>query len=72
MSAPEGYSDVIAALMADPIIQAMASEIEGVEADLKSFTFIGAAHREYRRRGGQEPTHVGGPAEAIRRLRRWQ
>lgn len=54
--------------MADPIIQAMAVEIpEG--ADLTSFEFISAAIREYRSRGGQPQTHLGGPAEAFRRLK---
>lgn len=54
-------------LAADPIIRAMASEVTD-EADLTSFVFIGAAYREYRRRGGRIETYVGGPAAAIRRL----
>ena len=71
MSTKDGNDTVVGALMADPIIQTMATEISD-GTDLKTFQFIGAAYKEYRRRGGHVQTHVGGPAEAIRRLKRWQ
>ena len=60
-------ASVVDALIADPIIRAMAAEAPA-GTDLKAFGFINAAFREYRRRGGQCETHLGAPAEAIRRL----
>lgn len=60
---------VVGALTADPIIQAMADEVDERTVDLRSFDFIGGAYREYRRRGGRLETYLGGPAEAIRRLK---
>ncbi|HVW32777.1 MAG TPA: hypothetical protein VHL53_09595 [Acidimicrobiia bacterium] len=69
MSTKDPNNTAVAALMADAIIEAMATEISD-DTDLKAFRFISAAYQEYRRRGGHVPTHLGGPAEAIRRLKR--
>jgi hypothetical protein len=56
-------------LMADPIIQKMADEIpDGAEVDYSAWGFISKALDEYKQRGGQIQTHIGGPAEAIRNI----
>lgn len=63
------YEDTVLMLMKDPIIIDMAGGVYGMEPDnLKGFSFINAALQEYNKRGGQIETHIGGPAEAIRRL----
>lgn len=68
MPAKRDEDTVVTALTADPIIRATASEVTD-EAELTSFVFIGAAYREYRRRGGRIETYLGGPAAAIRQLK---
>lgn len=63
-------------LMTDPVLQGMAQEIRDSVAggsrisdeDLESWFFIRQTLEEYRRRGGEHQTHIGGPAAAIRRL----
>lgn len=66
-------------LIADPIIQAMATDLrEGLahgivemgalvhdETDNPNYDFMLSTLDEYHKRGGQVPTHIGGPAEAI-------
>lgn len=68
----EHYEAARVALMADPIITAMAADIgaakDGAGLDINSWSFTTAAMREYLRRGGTIMSHIGGPAEAIRRL----
>jgi hypothetical protein len=59
-------------LMTDPVIQDMAREL--TEADyandafLSSWAFTRGALEEYRARGGEHSSHIGGPAAAIRRI----
>jgi hypothetical protein len=56
-------------LMTDPVIQDMAGAFDGTQSvDFDSWDFIQAALKEYRRRGGDHQTHIGGPAAAIRRI----
>jgi hypothetical protein len=62
------YDETEAALAADPIIRAMADEIAnaGADVDTTGWSFTTAALSEYRHRGGQIGTHIGGPSAAIR------
>lgn len=72
------YEATRRALIADPIIQALAHEVGQSLHDPKlnlvhedgspTFSFTTAALEEYHKRGGQVPTHIGGPAQAILRL----
>jgi hypothetical protein len=68
----EHYGETRRALMADPIIRDMAEGVRHMATwDLAHadgaprFEFMNGALREYKRRGGTIPTHIGGPAEAI-------
>lgn len=59
------YRIAVQNLVNDPILGAMAREIpDGF--DLETHEFMMGALREYRTRGGEVETHIGGPAEAIR------
>lgn len=62
------YEETRKALMVDPIIVAMAAEIPD-DVDLTQSALMNAALREYNARGGTVATHIGGPIEAIRRLK---
>jgi hypothetical protein len=65
----EHYEATERVLMTDPVIQDMAGAFDGTESvDFNSWDFIQAALQEYNRRGGSTPTHIGGPAAAIRRI----
>ena len=59
-------------LMTDPIIQDMAEELSdtdfATDAFLTSWAFTRGALQEYRDRGGEHASHIGGPAAAIRRI----
>ncbi len=66
------YGETRRALMADPHIRDMAEGLRGVGLNQLAhpgggarFEFMSAALKEYQRRGGTVPTHIGGPAEAI-------
>lgn len=69
------YNAVVATLMADDIIIALARDITDVALvtypdGIPTYEFMIAASNEYNRRGGLALTHMGGPAEAIVALRR--
>lgn len=73
------YGETRRALMADPIIVAMAEELEGLpwhkdlcheDRTTPRFEFMMGALDEYKRRGGTIGSHIGGPAEAILALLR--
>ena len=65
----EQYEETRLALMNDPIIRQMAAELPpDFHEDMHAWWFIHGALDEYNRRGGTIPTHIGGPAEAMRRL----
>jgi hypothetical protein len=69
----DDYRHEQAALVADPIVQAMAKEVE--EHELRDslfhedgtprFAFMLRANSEYRRRSGKESRSLGGVARAI-------
>jgi hypothetical protein len=63
------WYDEAASLTKDPIIVRMASEVPS-HVDLRSWNFISAANDEYHRRGGKSAGYIGGPAEAIRQLKK--
>ena len=68
------YDRVERFLALDPIIQQMAEEIVKARKggagpyDLEDWYFIRGALGEYRARGGDIQTHIGGPAAAIRHI----
>lgn len=66
------YAATVRVLMTDPVIQDMAEELEAADyanpTFLKSWAFTRGALEEYRARGGEHATHIGGPAAAIRRI----
>jgi len=67
------YQETRDALIKDPVIQAMAEDMEGVldwdsylhASGRPNFNFMLGALKEYKRRGGTIQTHIGGPAESI-------
>jgi hypothetical protein len=70
------YAETRQSLMQDPIIIQMAQEIrEDPDMDLDTLLhaesgephwgFMNAARHNYRKRGGEVESHIGGPAEAI-------
>lgn len=62
----DDYQGEDAALAADPIIYAMASEVRTLtSAERDSWNFMRAASDEYNRRGGRNDRTIGGPARAI-------
>ena len=67
ISSPE-YPNEVKALMADPIIKAMATGLPA-HVDTGAWNFIMAANQEYRRRGGKLATLIGTVAEAIEAVR---
>lgn len=62
------YTETVDRLAADPIVRAMAEELPP-GMDMEGLGFMLAAKDEYYRRGGADAGHVGGVAEAIRKLR---
>lgn len=61
------YEETVQLLMKDPVIIGMAEEIP-THFDPQPWYFMTRALQTYTERGGQIPTHIGGPAEAVRRL----
>ncbi len=61
------YEQVVALLMRDPILVEMAREVPLLAVEKSGF--IERAWHEYRRRGGTIKGHLGGPGEAICRLK---
>lgn len=66
------YGETRTALVADPIIIAMAQGLAGIPlAELQHedggpvWQFMSAASDEYHKRGGTIQAHIGGPAEAL-------
>ena len=67
----EEYEATRVGLMADPVIQAMAKGVP-IGVNLDSWEFISSASRYYASQEGRTydgPLHIGGPAEAIRRIK---
>jgi hypothetical protein len=62
------YDETVEALIADPIIIAMAAEIPA-DFDGRLNDLMVAALHGYTERGGQVNCHIGGPIEAIAILR---
>lgn len=62
------YDERVAELMADPIIQGMADQVP-LDIDLDTHERMMGALNEYRLRGGKISSHIGGPIEAITKLR---
>lgn len=64
------YDEAVENLIADPIIQQMAAEIppEDIHFTEKN-EFMQIALSEYRNRGGKVDCHIGGPSEAIRKIK---
>jgi hypothetical protein len=65
------YRQTLASLRDDPIIQDMALELlcdlgDQARVRVNDPDFMLLAIREYQRRGGKVPTHIGGPAHVIR------
>ncbi|WP_345486097.1 hypothetical protein, partial [Planotetraspora phitsanulokensis] len=71
------YAAKVDELAADPIVQGMLADLEGVpDYDLMHvgtrtplFAFMTRANHVYRERGGQIDAHIGGVAEALLKLR---
>jgi hypothetical protein len=73
------YDDTVEKLKADPIIVQMAHEMDGYSLDELEWPsgprheFMMATLHEYKSRGGEIGSHIGGPAEAILQLlRKWK
>jgi len=71
----EQYGETRKLLQADPVIQDLFLELPAaIQVQLADGTledrygFMTAALREYNRRGGTVPTHIGGPLEALEAL----
>lgn len=62
------YRETEDALAKDTIIIQMAAEIPAT-LDCGGWNFMQIALDEYHNRGGKIPTHIGGPANAIKRLK---
>ena len=63
------YKEEKANLMLDPIIQMMAATLPN-NVDFTSWDFICAASDEYHKRGGKNARSIGGPARAIKELKK--
>lgn len=67
----DDYREETARLREDPIIVAMEEELGYLSrAELDSYAFTVAASDEYHARGGSGDFSIGGPARAIRAIRR--
>lgn len=69
------YGETEAALAADPIILGMAADIPADTAKTMldgdpNWRFMQAALDTYKERGGEIPTHIGGPARAVQAVLR--
>lgn len=69
------YAQTIEKLAEDPIIIKMASEMQHVHLEEfmypnggPTWQFTQAALDTYQQRGGEIPTHIGGPAAAVLKL----
>ena len=63
------YTEKVVELIEDNIIQDMTDECPN-GLNFKDFGFITGALAEYKKRGGNVETHIGGPAEAIEILKK--
>lgn len=64
------YAETVDRLAVDPIIKDMEANLQQMsDEEIASGDFMNAALHEYNRRGGKEGGHIGGPAEAIRKIR---